>query len=284
VFVDPLSRDVIELDPRLLLPGVDQLDANRVALLTMDSDYVAAVMAGANHELSRELVWREFPTSPSYTFLHHFWDTGPDGAADISDVATWRGDRPGANVIGASAGSGAVVLIRGDLLRRYPDAHIYLVRAVWVGTSVGTDDADWREPALRGTLDASTQFYGFTVSAADLRGDRGGGIRTPQTAGWFIAIEEAPTGPRFGLDTPADDGADLLAGATAWDDLTWGHLVERGGSLEDLSYAVAREPLPPRTRITGDDRRWGHNAAHMAAITYQRPFRVLIHADQLLPA
>jgi hypothetical protein len=46
---------------------------------------------------------------------------------------------------------------------------------------------------------------------------------------------------------------------------------------------VARRPLPSRPGGAPEDASWGRNAAHLAAITYQRPYRVLLHADLLLP-
>jgi hypothetical protein len=146
------------------------------------------------------------------------------------------------------------------------------------------DDTVYSEPILQGALDRRTVFYGYPIKASALRGDRAGDDRTEETAGWYVAIEEPATGPRFGLDIAAEDGSDLSRGAGSWNDLSWGHLVPAGGSLGDLTHAVAHEQLPPRTPATLDGLTWGQNAAHMAAITWQRPYRVLIHADLLLPA
>jgi hypothetical protein len=284
VFTDPLYLDLVRMDPRFFLPGSDQLAENRVALLNADDDFVAAFLAGANHELARELVWREFPTLPSFTFFHRFWDSGPGGADDIEEISGWTDPRLGGNLTGLSAGELSVVLVRADLLRRYPDAHIYLIRGVWDGDAVVPDDTVYSEPILQGALDRRTVFYGYPIKASALRGDRAGDDRTEETAGWYVAIEEPATGPRFGLDIAAEDGSDLSRGAGSWNHLSWGHLVPAGGSLGDLTHAVAHEPLPPRTPATLDGLTWGQNAAHMAAITWQRPYRVLIHADLLLPA
>lgn len=55
------------------------------------------------------------------------------------------------------------------------------------------------------------------------------------------------------------------------------------GSLDDITHAVAGDPLPSRTPATLDTRTWGRSAAHVAAITWLRPYRVLIHPDLLLP-
>lgn len=276
-FSDPLAPALAELDARFLLPAAEELAADRVALVEVDGDAMAAVAAGANHELARELLWREFPAALAQTPLRRFWDTGPDGADDIEPISLWRGRRPGANVIGAASGDLAVVVIRGELIRRYPLAHVYAVPGVSSGGAVVPNDGAPLEPALQGEIDASTRYYGLPRSVMDLRG-----AGTPDDPGWFIAIEQPAHGPSFGLDAPADDGSDVSTGATAWDDLTWGHLVPKGGSLDDVSHAVARAPLPRRTPATIGGVTWGHNAAHMAAITWRAPFRLLIHADQLL--
>jgi hypothetical protein len=283
VFTDPLYLDLVRMDPRLFLPGADQLAENRVALLNADDDFVAALLAGANHGLARELVWREFPTLPSFTFFHRFWDGGPDGTDDTGEISGWTDPRLSGNLSGLSSGDLTVVLVRADLLRRYPDAHIYLIRGVWDGDTVVPDETVYSEPVLRGALDRRTVFYGFPTRASDLRGDRAGTVRSERTAGWYVTIEEPASGPRFGLDVPAEDGSDLSSGARHWTDLSWAHLVPPNGSLEDITHAVARDRLPTRTPATLESLTWGRNAAHMAAITWQLPYRVLIHADLLLP-
>lgn len=280
VFPDPLSADLVRLDPRFLLPGAERLDDNRVALVVADDDFVATLLVGANAEMSRELRWREYPTDPAATFFPRFWDTGPDGAADIGDIASWHGPLPGRNVTGVGAGDLAVVIVRGDVVRRYPDLRVYAVRATWAGATAEPDETDRREPVLLGALDRATRFYGIPVPAADLRGDRGARPRTPGSAGWYLVLEEPANGPRFGLDEPAGPVERMPA---TWDDLTWGHLAAPGRDAADVRFAVARRALPERPGRTPQGPVWGRNAAHLAAITHQRPYRVLIHADQLLP-
>ena len=282
VFIDPLSRDLVQLDARYLLPGADKLRNNKVALLQADDDFVAAFLAGANHEMSRELIWREFPTSPRYTFFRRFWDTGDDGPDDIVEISRWKGRSPGDNVTGVGRDALTIILLRGDVVRRYPQAHVYLTAGDWQGEHVIPGTARVKEPLLQGMLDRSTVFYGFSVSAKDMRGNRNTRAdmpREPKDAGWFVTLEEPSHGPRFGLDAPADDGTDLQSVAENWHALSWGHLVREG---QTLHFAVARDPLPLPTVATYGGLTWGHNAAHMAAITWQQPFRLYIHADRLL--
>ena len=92
--------------------------------------------SSANHEMSRELLWRGLETDPHATVFQQFWDVresgGPAGSrTDIvpfipgphqQRLALPRGNRPGAL-------SQTVFLIRSELLRRFPDARFYLVKA-----------------------------------------------------------------------------------------------------------------------------------------------------------
>ena len=84
-------------------------------------------MIGLNHELGRELLWREFPTPLTATFFQRFWDNAIDPAApvDLDPLADW-GDRP----LGAAPATGErfVLLLRTELLRRFPDALVTAVR------------------------------------------------------------------------------------------------------------------------------------------------------------
>ena len=281
-FPDPLSLDLTRLDARYLVPGAEKLANNRIAMLEADDDFVAAFLAGANHEMSRELVWREFPASPHATFFKRFWDTGDGGPDDIGEIARWERPRLGRNLTGVTSSALAVSVMRGDVVRRYPETHVYLTRGMWEGDEVVPDASQLSEPLLQGVLDRRTIFYGFAVSAADMCGDRAGDSRSEASAGWFVTLEEASHGPRFGLDVAADDGSDLTSGAANWRALSWGHLVEPGGTLDDVDFAVAHTALPSRNAAKHGRLTWGHNAAHMAAITWQRPFRLYIHADRLV--
>jgi hypothetical protein len=283
VFEDALCWDLVEIDSRYLVAGVDELQNNRVTLLSVDDDFVAAFLAGANHEMSREFIWREFPCSPSATFFARFWDTGPDGADDIDAISNWTRPRLGANVQGVSASPLTVALIRGDVILRYPEVHVYLTRGIWSSGVVIPDPGQIKEAVLFGALDKRSIFCGFPVAIDRMRGDRSSDSQSERSAGWFVTIEEPSQKSRFGLDAAAADGSDLTSGAITWRDLSWGHLVPSGGKIEDLMQASARTPLPDRTSATLDSLTWGHNAAHMAAITWQRPFRLLVHADRLLP-
>jgi hypothetical protein len=57
-------------------------------------------------------------------------------------------------------------------------------------------------------------------------------------------------------------------------------MAETDDALDVLSHAPLRGPLDGR-RL--EELEWGLNAGHMAGITLQRPVRVVLHAEDLLP-
>ena len=53
-------------------PGAPQAPAP--ALLETNQQFIEAYMVGLNHEMSRELLWRGYPTSRTGTYFRQFWD------------------------------------------------------------------------------------------------------------------------------------------------------------------------------------------------------------------
>src|SRR5690606_30039652 len=103
-------------------------------------------------------------------------------------------DRRALGSLATGQGDGTLVLlIRGELLRRYPDLVVYAVEAGGSREALVPDPSKPHEPRFSGTVDASTRFWGFDVDVATARGE-GTGL------GWFFVIEQQPTAPRFGLD------------------------------------------------------------------------------------
>ena len=80
--------------------------------------------------------------------------------------------------------------------------------------------------------------------------------------------------PRFGLD---EERADTPA-TRVWDNLSWENIDLAGKPVIDL----ARPLVQP---IGGTDTGglvWASNAADMAAILYQKPAMIAVHARQML--
>jgi hypothetical protein len=157
-----------------------------------------------------------------------------------------------------------VLLLRGELLRRYPNAVIYAVAADQQGKLSTAPDAE-HPPLFRGTLKPDVTFLGFDLTEAQLLAD----------PGYFFVIQQQPTEPCFGLDKA--DFETPPPPLTAWDDLSWWHLANTPEALQTLSHASITTELPDI-----DKAKWGRNAAHQAYITLQRPVRIAIHARALL--
>lgn len=143
-----------------------------------------------------------------------------------------------------------VLLVRSDLLRRYPNATIYAARAVLDGTVrvPSANPADELMPAFRGSLPPDVVFFGFALGADQVAG-------TAADPGWFVVIQEHAGEPRFGLDVG---------------------LAPAGAAHLDATQAA------PAGLATGG-LEWGRNGAHMAGILRRRPVRIAVHASQLRP-
>ena len=259
-FPQPMYEPLRDLSPELLLPGVGTIEADTVTLLNDNPRFIEAYMVGLNHELGAELLWREFPSDMRGTYFQSFWDTRgtPSPMGQLPAIHAWD---PAAG-LGKSFGVGAthvVLLVRGELLHRYPDALIYAVKAKTL-KAVGTEE---KLPLFRGRIDPDITFLGFDLTEAAARGEA-------NDPGWFFVIQEQPTAPRFGLDEERSNPLDT------WNDLAWSDLTTPPGSHVLLSATPPSIPNPAGLS-------WGLNGAHMAGVLRQRPVRIAIHARQLLP-
>ncbi len=257
----PLVESLISSTPELLLPGLTSLGDNVVTLLGSRADGIAAALMGANHELAREILWREIPIAPGDAWWRSFWEAGTE------DLLTPADDRTLAELLEPDAVP-LVLLVRGDLIERFPDVRVRLAE--------GEGDGDSRRPRTGGTVvepdfenrvDARTTLYGFRgMTDGQVRGDDGGG-------GWYVVLEEAQEALRFGLE-PDELAGD---GPAAWDDVSWGDLEPRDwDAMPHLTLDAAGPSL------AGLLPRWGASAAATAALLARRPFRVLIHGSVLL--
>jgi hypothetical protein len=279
-FPQPMYEALRDLSPAFLFPGLEQVPPDSVQLLETNAKFVESFMVGLNAEMGRELLWRGYPTDQRGTYFQHFWDalaTGAEPPPDIPPIHRWGQRKLGENATGVAAGNKLVLLIRGELLRRYPNTVIYAVRAVRNGARFDLPPEPMVEihPVFRGTLDPDVTFLGFDLTAADAIKD----------AGLFFVLQQQPTEPRFGLDAAPfsnqPDKPDKLPELQSWNDLNWGHLAKDETELQALNHvSVGKARLAPTRNDTGQ---WGRNSAHMAYITKQLPTRIAIHASQMLP-
>lgn len=288
----PMYEPLAELSKEALLPGLERIAANSVTLAETNPRFIEAYMAGLNHEMGRELLWRRFPTDQRKTYFRQFWDpvgAGGDAEAqkDIPPLHRWRADAH----LGENAAGGTepriVLVVRGDLVRRYPNFLASAIRAEWTATGRKLS-ADERQPLFTGRLEPDVAFFGFALTTAEVRSaSTQAGQGDP---GWFFVVQEQPSEPRFGLDV-GEAGA---ARPTRWNDLSWGQLAATPAELSQLGYVDLDADLPDtRAVATPPGIAWhgdaglgpaGARASHLAFVTLQRPMRVAVHANDLLLA
>jgi len=274
VFPQPMYEPLRDLSQDFIFPGLDKVPPNTVQLLQTNAKFIESFLVGLNNEMGRELLWRGYPTDQRGTYFRQFWDTRTalKPERDIPPINEWEKRELGTTAVGAG-GDKLVLLIRGELLRRYPNTVIYAVRAAETddGRDLSTNPDDERHPVFRGTLQPDVTFVGFDLTPDDV----------VTGSGWFFVLQQQPTEPRFGLDeAPYLEGKTDVPELATWNDLNWAHLAPDEAALKELGFvSVSKLNLVPTTQVKGT---WGRNSAHMAYITRQLPVRVAIHATELL--
>jgi len=267
VLQQPLIETLIASSPELVMPGFTSLASNRVALAATDPDFVRAFLVGANEQLARELLWRQFPGALGHTWLQTFWgrveaaaDGSPRRVPDIPPIETWPAAGPPATP------AMLVLAVRGDVLQRYPNALVYAVAAAWHGSQRIVGSAAPVAPVVATTLGSDVALFGFDLTVAAARGTS----TPPGAAGYYFVIAEHPHEPRFGL------AATATATPASWSDIAWADVA-----AADLAGNYLRVDGPFAQRQLGS-LRWGADAAQLAAIGLRPTVRVAIHASTLV--
>lgn len=275
----PLSRDLIALSPDLLLPGISALPPEAVTAVPANARFIEALMVGANHEMMRELLWRGYPTDQRGTCLRRFWDRGGSTAGAADDIPaideTWAGELGTHQTAPLRQ---VALVVRGEVLRRYPDTVVYAVRAEWVagrrrpvsvpaGLPVTAPAHPERYPTFAGTIPPDIAFLGFDLPN-DVCGDPDPAAGRP---GWFFVLQQPWGQTRFGLDATRSDTVPGQGPA----DLSWPAVAVSASGHVDLSGPLSQLTLPG----------WGPRAssADLAQWCEQKLFRVCVHASDLLP-
>jgi hypothetical protein len=288
-FPDPTFEDLRRLGQDLVIPNFGQIPQDTLMLLEPNNRFIQAFLAGLNHEFARELMWREFPTDQRGSYFRRFWDardaTQPQ-PEDVKALDQWRGTLGDQS---ARPGGYLVLVIRGELLRKYPNTVVYAHRARF-----GADDSQPREladetdanvryPVLQAELDPDIALYGFVLTAAEARGRRTGDPGNgPIDPGWFFVLKERPGQVRFGMDDPPPPGGNLPA-LDSWDDLNWGHVTFPNGAVNII---LASNQLTLTGHASADApaaAQWGQSSADMAYALFQDPILYAKHAAELLP-
>lgn len=314
-FKDSMYLELLKMNQEFIVPNLGQYPNNMVTLLETNRKFIESFMVGINHEMSRELLWREFPTDQRGSYFRQFWDIKDHGdqltedeEIDIEKIHEWGNSSLGENhstrLSQASGTGGKIVLfVRGDLLRKFPNTLIYAQKAVNnpavedpdTGNFVidksnprnlSAGSGDIKFPIFKAELNEDVTILGFDLTEDEVRTNidldpSTGTFGANDNPGWFFVFRERPGQVRFGLDD-LSDGL-VIDSSSTWDDLAWEHLGEGTvpNHIELNLDSVATDVDTINTNTTDID--WGDNAANMAHILYQDPVMIAIHADDMLP-
>ena len=314
----PMYRPLVDRSTELFVPNINFIEQNSITLLKTNQRFIESYMVGLNHEFARELLWREFPTDQRGSYFRQFWDISSflseteddqvrrEELKDIPPLHRWSkfsnlGDHDHREQ-GRDNEEELVLVIRGELLKKYPNAVIYAHKAKWQ-TKSDTDpaidktrervfdpDVAIKSPLYEAKVQPDIYFFGFDLTEEDVKGDD----TVDDKPGWFFVVKEREGEPRFGLDIERDAGDKIWV----WNDLAWEDVVPgvTSGSFIDLA-TTPTVPLTldalPAEEIEKQDQRvedlllpsWnqGLNAAEFAYILYQAPVLIGIHGSEMLP-
>jgi hypothetical protein len=312
----PMYKPLLDLSHEHFLPNIDKIKPNTITLLETNQRFIEAYMVGLNHEFARELLWREYPTDQRGSYFRQFWDVSgvanreglsPDALReklkDIPPLDRWSklsklGDHDHREAPGDNEEE-LVLVIRGELLKKYPNAVIYAQRAKWHEKDGNIDptrermldDGDPAEviktPLYEAKVHPDISFLGFDLTAKEAKG--GSGRNNDSPPGWFFVIKERPGEPRFGLDIERSGPLNV------WNDLAWPDVLPAGSRF----LQIGQQNPPPLTEpLAGSENeekieQWNDdkglswsanmNAAELAYVLYQVPVLVAVHASEMLP-
>jgi hypothetical protein len=325
----PMYKPLEDLSKEFFMPNLALIPQNSVTAVETNQNFIEAYMVGLNHEFSRELLWREYPTDQRGSVFRQFWDVkgllGPTGMSaedfresvrDIPKIHRWpRASKLGTHDNREPTGGqkeNIVLVIRGELLKKYPNTVIYAQHAIWQPKQGGGFDAtkerllepvpagqEERPPAtiaqfplFEAKVDPDIYFFGFNLTEEDVAGRMDQSAPTPANAGWFFVLKERPGEPRFGFDSKSAEAGKRQT----VNDIGWPDIIPEGSTRKFLDPAVTIptfENLTPSEdekeqqqiedkKVFGPPQAAGVSAARWAYLLYQAPVMVAIHGADLV--
>ncbi|MBP6237494.1 MAG: hypothetical protein KA536_15200 [Saprospiraceae bacterium] len=183
-----------------------------------------------------------------------------------------------------------VLVIRGELLKKYPTAVIYAHKAVWQdknGNPVlnssqtidltkertlapiasGQEDKPptsiIKSPLFEAKVDPDIYFFGFDLTVCKAKGGTGKADKPVDErcadevdrldAGWFFVIKERPGEPRFGLDIGDGGNVEPDGKIELWNDLSWGDLTPQVADGEFIQITNQTPTITADQPLEGED-------------------------------
>jgi hypothetical protein len=201
-FNRPMYRALDDYDREWLVPGLSLLPATDfVTVLSTNDEFMEAFLVGLSDEFGHELLWRGYPTDRRGTYFHRFWSPRRDELTEpihafrrmpLGTHVTIGGAPQNRGRDGGSRLGQAVIVVKSELVRRFPDLVIQAIR------NHGTADRPIFESPEQPQQTAAVLFaehlepdialVGVELTVDELDGH-----------GWWIAIAEHPSATRFEL-------------------------------------------------------------------------------------
>ena len=264
---EPMSDKLAKYDRNVFLPGADDIPNDFVILLKTNSRFVESFLVGLNYEMCRELLWRGFPTDQRGTPFRYFWDR-IDDKPDIPPIHLFNPALRLGNQPGGIPGGSLVFLIRGQLLKRFPNTIIYahMKDATLNRLKEPTGSPAFvKHPIFIGAIPPDITYVGFEINASS----------EAEIKNWCIVLEEQMTEPRFGFDEPDRRRRGQFEAGWGWKDVDWGQVSVAPGGFLRLAN-LRQSGLPADVPANA-------HAAHAAHALMQRPFRAYFVGASLIP-
>jgi hypothetical protein len=188
------------------------------------------------------------------------------------------------------------LLVRGELLKKYPNTQVYAQKAAYKDADEGghdsnptvprkfdDDNPEIKLPVFMAELEPDIYLFGFDLDTDEARGDSS----DRNKPGWYFALRERPGQIRFGLDDwtaiDPDDPVWPPGDPTHWNDLSWEHLVNQESDLDEYQIDASFGFGATAGTDNSVSASWGKNSADMAFILYQNPVLFARHAQEMLP-
>jgi hypothetical protein len=320
----PMYEPLVGISSELFLPNINLIEQNSITILETNQGFIEAYMVGLNHEFARELLWREYPTDQRGSYFRQFWDVRDfltsetmedeelrESLFDIPELHRWLppselGDHDHRELPGEEEDE-AVLVIRGELLKKYPTAVVYAHRAEWQPKANGDPDpskerllveveeaeedhpprSKVRTPLYEAKVAPDIYFFGFDLTVPEAKG--GTGENPLDDPGWFFVIKERPGDPRFGFDIDREGPVHTFNDLSWKDDLASvpvGGFIPAGALTSVVLQAPGGSDAEKQDQHNDDVKVNGapQSAARWAYILYQAPVMVAIHAAEMLRA
>jgi len=304
----PMYQPLEERSAERLLPNINKIARNSITLMETNQRFIEAYMVGLNYEFARKLLWREYPTDQRGSYFRQFWSVGDtidsEGLSedalkeklyDIPEIHRWAptsalGAHNNRVPPGQPVEPQAVLIIRGELLKKYPNTVIFAQHAKLTGD---LREPDWltaaeeqnpprsktRTPLYQAHPADDIFFFGFDLTIDQVKGTGG-------DPGWYFVLQERPGEARFGLE-PSPNVPIGTFDDVCWNDAMPGITPGQFLGAEALSNVLFTEPSgdPPKHDQWSDDRRVNPasvSSARWAYVLLRQPVMVAIHADEML--